>query len=415
VFTIASGAEIILIPLAPTGVTIHQGIAGVGSWLAGALLIVSGVLMWLQPQQRSFFGVLAVLLALVSFVTSNLGGFVIGMLLGLVGGGLGFAWAPDKANPDGGEDGTEPGGPDVGKDSASRYLGLALVPAMLATGLMGAPARQAAATGCNWFTSVFGCKAPSPSSSPAPAPSATPQPGTSNGNGRPGGTAGRGKTGPCPSGTPPVTRVPPLTTTPPATALPPLTTSPPATTVPPRAGIPCAAPKNCPAPKATPGQSTKEIAKEIAKAAPCVPPGKARSAPAGQAPVSADPATLNASSLRMSGLHYDGVVELPTAAGTPVKKLRFSMKHAVLGNVDQHIGRGTRQWRLRAGTLTFDGGVVMYTTKMKSKVFGALPLTFTPEHPPPLVPPSMVMTDVVSEQPTVIARSAALKGLDLSL
>src|SRR3954454_5163163 len=103
VFTVASGAEIILIPLAPAGVTIHQGIAGVASWLAGALLIVSGALMWFQPQQRSFFGVLTVLLALVSFVTSNLGGFLFGMLLGLVGGALGFAWTPRPATPPGDE------------------------------------------------------------------------------------------------------------------------------------------------------------------------------------------------------------------------------------------------------------------------------------------------------------------------
>ncbi|MDT7599789.1 MAG: hypothetical protein QOK26_1866, partial [Pseudonocardiales bacterium] len=35
-----------------------------------------------------------VLLSLVSFVTTNLGGLVVGMLLGIVGGSLGFAWRP---------------------------------------------------------------------------------------------------------------------------------------------------------------------------------------------------------------------------------------------------------------------------------------------------------------------------------
>jgi hypothetical protein len=443
VFTVASGIEIILIPLAPTGVTIHQGIAGVGSWLAGMLLIVSGLLMWFQPQQRSFFGVLAVLLSLASFVTSNLGGFLFGMLLGLVGGALGFAWAPHTAKAHGGEPGPEPGGgrhrprgddhgsdprgDDLGPDPRgddhrpqphdserpygsarasaepnetnrppSRYLSLALLPALLGAGLMGTPARQTAASaaGCNWFTSVFGCTAPSPSPSspaplPVPLPGATRQPGA--GSAQPGVPAAPGDTGACDTGSPPLT------------------------TAKPGAGASCPTRKNCPAPKPMTGQSAKEMAKEIAKAAPCAKPGKARSAPAGQARTSTDPATLNASSLTMSGLHYDGVVELPTSTGSPVRMLRFSMEQAVLDNVDQHFGRGARPARLRAGTLTLDGGVVMYTSKMKSKLFGVLPLTFTPEHPPPLVPSKMFMTDVVSEQASVVATSAALKGLDLSL
>ncbi len=48
-----------------------------------------------MPGLRHFFSVLIVLLALVSLITSDLGGFLIGMLLAIVGGSLGFAWTDD--------------------------------------------------------------------------------------------------------------------------------------------------------------------------------------------------------------------------------------------------------------------------------------------------------------------------------
>lgn len=40
------------------------------------------------------YSVLALVMALASWITSNLGGFLIGLLLGVVGGSLAFSWAP---------------------------------------------------------------------------------------------------------------------------------------------------------------------------------------------------------------------------------------------------------------------------------------------------------------------------------
>ncbi|UGY93695.1 DUF6114 domain-containing protein [Streptomyces gobiensis] len=70
--------------------------AGAGSLIIGVLLVVLGLTMWFQPESRVFAGVAAILLALVSLVVSNIGAFLIGFLLGLVGGGLGIAWAPGR-------------------------------------------------------------------------------------------------------------------------------------------------------------------------------------------------------------------------------------------------------------------------------------------------------------------------------
>ncbi|NEA54983.1 hypothetical protein G3I60_12715 [Streptomyces sp. SID13666] len=78
--------------------------AGAGSLVIGVLLAVLGLTMWYQPAVRIFAGVAAILLALVSIPVSNIGGFLIGFLLSLLGGALSVAWAPGvpvAAEPDG--------------------------------------------------------------------------------------------------------------------------------------------------------------------------------------------------------------------------------------------------------------------------------------------------------------------------
>jgi hypothetical protein len=68
--------------------------AGAGSLIIGVLLVVLGVSLWFQKHVRTFAGVAAILLALVSLPVSNLGGFLIGFLLALVGGAMAVSWAP---------------------------------------------------------------------------------------------------------------------------------------------------------------------------------------------------------------------------------------------------------------------------------------------------------------------------------
>ncbi|KAF4409273.1 MULTISPECIES: DUF6114 domain-containing protein [Streptomyces] len=68
--------------------------AGAGSLVIGVLLMVLGLTMWYQSVARVFAGVAAIMLAIVSLVVSNIGGFLMGFLLALVGGGLAISWAP---------------------------------------------------------------------------------------------------------------------------------------------------------------------------------------------------------------------------------------------------------------------------------------------------------------------------------
>ncbi|MFI7636737.1 DUF6114 domain-containing protein [Nonomuraea sp. NPDC049400] len=94
-----AGVELIAVPWATSSlpVVVRAGSAG-ATYLLGLVLALLGVLLWAQPAHRVFYGLVATLLALASFVYSNLGGFGLGLLLGLVGGALGTAWRPVAAS-----------------------------------------------------------------------------------------------------------------------------------------------------------------------------------------------------------------------------------------------------------------------------------------------------------------------------
>ncbi|MEU1243305.1 DUF6114 domain-containing protein [Micromonospora parva] len=93
------GAEMLATLRAPLGVLLHIGPQGLAAYLVPTILVICGVLLITTPQQRVFYAVISLVLGLVSWLTSNLGGFLVGMLLALIGGALAFAWTPDKDHP----------------------------------------------------------------------------------------------------------------------------------------------------------------------------------------------------------------------------------------------------------------------------------------------------------------------------
>jgi hypothetical protein len=90
------GAEILLTMKAPLPVLLHVGLQGAAGYLLPTLMSVCGLLIMFNPAQRLFYSVIAVLLSLGTWLTSNIGGFVIGLLLGVVGSCLTFGWLPDQ-------------------------------------------------------------------------------------------------------------------------------------------------------------------------------------------------------------------------------------------------------------------------------------------------------------------------------
>jgi uncharacterized protein DUF6114 len=93
---LVGGAEIFLTVMAPLPIVVHVGMQGFIGYLLPILLSALGALLIFNPQQHVFYSIVAAVLALASWLTSNLGGFVIGLLLAVVGSALAFAWSPDK-------------------------------------------------------------------------------------------------------------------------------------------------------------------------------------------------------------------------------------------------------------------------------------------------------------------------------
>ena len=96
-FTALAGLEIFgSTQMSLHGLTFQMGPTGFLSWLIPVILFTCGMLLWFSPQQRMFYAVVAAITALYSMIGVNLGGFFIGLLLGMVGSALGFAWVPQK-------------------------------------------------------------------------------------------------------------------------------------------------------------------------------------------------------------------------------------------------------------------------------------------------------------------------------
>jgi Family of unknown function (DUF6114) len=183
-----AGIELLLIPL--SGIFIHGavklvvyiGIGGVFGVLLGVLLIACGLLLWLNPAHRTFYAIAGVLLAVLSFIASNFGGFFIGMLLGIIGGSMGFGWTPSADQP-----ARRP--PDPPRHGG-RVMAAAVLPLLLASSTLvgqnaahGTTSRQQ--QDCILWILCLPSPAPSPTptaTQPAsPSPGRAPQPSTSAG------------------------------------------------------------------------------------------------------------------------------------------------------------------------------------------------------------------------------------------
>jgi hypothetical protein len=90
------GAEILLTEKASLKVVLHVGMQGVAGYLLPALMVLCGLLILFNPAQRLFYSLTGILLTLGTWITSNLGGFFVGLLLGAAGCCLAFGWLPDQ-------------------------------------------------------------------------------------------------------------------------------------------------------------------------------------------------------------------------------------------------------------------------------------------------------------------------------
>lgn len=90
----ASGLELLIVPLSPVEVLVSLGLGGLAALGIGLALILAGVFLWVAPHTSPYVSLNALLLSVLSFAATNLGGFVVGSLLGIAGSALAFGWKP---------------------------------------------------------------------------------------------------------------------------------------------------------------------------------------------------------------------------------------------------------------------------------------------------------------------------------
>jgi Family of unknown function (DUF6114) len=437
---VLSGLELLALPL--TGVlvkgqiklVIYIGIGGVFGVLIGILLIVAGIVLWVNPTHRVFYGIAGIVLGIVSFPASNLGGFVLGMLLAIIGGALAFAWVPAEpgsvdAAPAGRADDDEPAGRDgrggepsaglglvtepraewegtatiaeeaapgsdggglrVG-DAAGRHrtLAVAAMPALLVAGMLGTSGVAKAASAQPEGNCILGILC-LPSASPTPTPSAS---------------------GPTPTPTPTAPSSPsaPAGPSPTPSAGQSGTASPSATPT------PSTSASGSPSPSAT---STSGAGAKAKKA-----PEKHAAAPSAITASSAA-SVLTAGSATLTDFQYQGNVSMPESGGTTEEMMEFTASSADLsGDVTVSVTQGGLTTDTSSPSLGFGDGMTLYATKLCGNLFGVLPICFTPSTVSAVllsvankltaaVP--VTMTDVTTDQPVTTAGSLQTGSLTI--
>ncbi|MEV4703083.1 DUF6114 domain-containing protein [Actinoplanes sp. NPDC049316] len=506
---------------------VHFGPQGFLSYLLPLILLLCGVLTWVSPGQRLFYGILGLLTAVYTLIGLNFGGFGLGMLLGIFGGALVLAWsparpqpevpipadvaetrdpddtapldgasspgaelpygappeeedlrpypaAPDEARPDDtavlrpangsglvpgfSSDGMTPAPDDPEQPPRSsggyrKAFVITLVPLVVTTAVLvaggrtparadnecpeGLPSRSVAAAGkesakqspaaakarAKTQASAKAVKksaapaAAATKSSPAKAdepeeddPSKSSNPIVDGWNGLVDGVGdllgiGDDETAePSASASP---SVPPADPSTPATSAP--ATEGPSAPAPQPSGEPSADPSGSSAGSASPSPapSSSDI--------PCLGPRVFKEAGPDDVPqVSLKGGTLETDRLTMYNSTYDGVAELPTAEGT-IKALKFSMDKAVNKPFKLTIAeRGGATTLIKSNELTTDGNVRFYTPRFEGKLFGLIPVVFTPDSPPPLTLPVLWFTDVTINLAFVRCDTLTADPLDLS-
>jgi hypothetical protein len=446
-----------------------QQFGGVSALFIGAILIMSGIALWLTPQARVYIGIFVILVSLVSFVVATFGGFFFGMLFGLIGGTLAVSWVysdPPESGGAGGDggDGADDAGDDRDLDaepSEAGFLADALgrkdsdAPGEARTGSVSrrpgdgasghtAPrlALAAIAVATTGVLGVVGIAHASPSDplpdnpyADGPCASASPtgkaastSPGSSPGS-SPASKAGTGagssptaaksgsasapaSTSPAASGSAESSSAPTaavasarssasgtasaLMSSPSASSAP--TTSAPTTTAP--ATAPPTKPATTSAKPSTAASSSKPKNGKTPYPCPSKVPVVAKN-DTGLPFVAKDPVILGSSLLAMAGLNYRGVVKVTTKDGTRENALEFVVSGGLdIWNLSMTVKEengtdvvissdaGSKSW-MNAGVDT-----TMYVKSLKGNIFGVVPITFTPESPPPINVPIVFFSNV---------------------
>ncbi|MGX1626108.1 hypothetical protein [Streptomyces sp. NPDC055506] len=131
-----------------------------------------------------------------------------------------------------------------------------------------------------------------------------------------------------------------------------------------------------------------------------------------------EPWRLEASSLTLKGADYQGIVQVKTASGATKKVLKYVINDGTdIGDLhqlvsDKQSGKTHHVQAAKGSTSTItDGKTVMYTESISGNLLGLIPVTFDPEHPPPLNIPLIYFTNVKVVQAGQFGGTLTVPGL----
>ncbi|MGW1764892.1 hypothetical protein ACWCQL_12560 [Streptomyces sp. NPDC002073] len=129
-----------------------------------------------------------------------------------------------------------------------------------------------------------------------------------------------------------------------------------------------------------------------------------------------EPWYLDSSMLTLYGLDYHGIVEVKTAGGKIKKVLKFTASSLDIKDLYQTVGKGQNTAHLKSrpgSTSTIRGAeVTMYTEELKGNLFGIIPITFSPDTPPPLNVPFAFFTNVKVIQAGQFGGTLTIPGME---
>ncbi|WP_419249314.1 hypothetical protein [Streptomyces canus] len=126
--------------------------------------------------------------------------------------------------------------------------------------------------------------------------------------------------------------------------------------------------------------------------------------------------TLKASSLLLKGADYQGVVKVKTASGKTKKVLKYVISGGTeIGDLHQIVTERGKTYHVQAGkgtksTIT-DGKTTMYTESISGNLLGLIPITFSPDSPPPLNIPLIYFTNVTVQQAAQYGGTLTVPGM----
>jgi hypothetical protein len=129
-----------------------------------------------------------------------------------------------------------------------------------------------------------------------------------------------------------------------------------------------------------------------------------------------DPWILESSLLTLNGLDYKGIVEVKTGSGKVKKVLKFTASSVHIKDLHQLVvgpnGTTAHAEADKGSTSTIrNGTVTMYTEELKGRLFGLIPITFSPKTPPPLNVPFAFFTNVKLTQAGQFGGTLTVPGL----